>query len=462
MKAAQTLALFVLGIATLPALATTFRLDADGQEALYKTPLPKAVYQHSRSEHLNDLTILNAGGEQVPYALLPYEELHPLHTTKHDTKPLTVYPIHESQLKDPGELSVKFEQMKENSVNTTVNLNINTEIKDAKSIYLIDAGDKHPALQTLSVEWKGSEDSLTPLDILASDDLKNWSQAGHAVLLKTSANGQILLQNRISLDHPTEARYLQIRPAEDNLLVLTKINAEYSDIEQVAPNLLWQELQFLTREQNNKTGEINLDFESPGRYPVSRLHITLPETNTITNVRILARKSGNDPWQYLSTASLYHMVKQGKTYASPDVIVYPTAARYWRLQFDQTNGGLGHQNAGLSAGWLPHTVIWNARGTAPFALQIGKNPDIINRVAVSSLIHDYDTEPELKSKKIQQIRHASLVIEASMVAQSDNPVENTWQSPPDYKRWLLWGGLFLGVLLLAGMAYSLVTSKQQK
>lgn len=462
MKVTQQLILFVVGMAALPAIAATFKLDANGQDALYRTEVPKAVYQHSRSESLKDLTIHNANGEQVPYALLPYEALNPLNTTTYDTKPLPVYPISEYQLKDPATLNIKIESTDNHHIDPTVTLKTNSQVKDTKSIYLIDAGKDHPALKSLRVDWLGGEGALLSLEILASDDLKTWSSAGHAVLLKTTADGKVLSQNSITLDSPTEQRFLQIRPSDNSLLVLTKINAEYSNLQSIAPHLLWQDLKLLSRELNQKTGEINLDFESPGRYAISRLRVMLPETNTITNAKVFARKSSSDPWQYISAASLYHVIKQAKIYTNSDITVYPTSARYWRLQFNQANGGLGSENPNLSAGWLPDTFIWNARGKAPFSLQIGNNPDVVNNVAIDSLISNFSAEPELKIKKIQQLPKSGLSIESQTTIQSDTAAANAWTSPPDYKRWMLWGGLLTGVLLLAGMAYSLLKSKDSE
>lgn len=372
---------------------------------------------------------------------------------------MPVYPIYEYQLNDPAELDIKIKHSDSHHSDSTVSLKINSQVKDAKNIYLVDAGKDHPALQSLSVDWLGGKDALLSLDILASDDLKTWSDAGHAVLLKTSSDDKTLLQNNVTLDFPTEKRFLQLRPSDNGALILTKINASYSNSQATKPHLHWQELQFLSRELNKKNSEINLDFESPGRYAISRLRVTLPETNTITHVNVLARKSNHDAWQYISTSSLYHVTRQGKSYTNPDITIYPTSARYWRLQFNQTNGGLGHEDPKLSAGWLPDTLIWNARGNAPFTLQVGNNPDIVNHVAIDSLISSYSAEPEQKMKKIQQLPDAGLSTQTDTTPQSNTQRINAWTSPPDYKRWMLWGGLILGVLLLAGMAYSLLKSK---
>jgi hypothetical protein len=71
-------------------------------------------------------------------------------------------------------------------------------------------------------------------------------------------------------------------------------------------------------------------------------------------------------------------------------------------------------------------------------------------VSIASLIPDY------KIEKVQTLVNSGLTIEVSANNTAPEKASNTWVAPIDYKRWLLWGGLLLGVLLLAGMAFSLV------
>lgn len=444
--------LAALNLTSTPLMAASFKLEANGNEPLYQSSLSKEVFQYSRSNTLQDLTISNAAGEPLPYALIRYEELHPQAAVKHDTKPLIIYPIHENALGNPSELRV---QLDKNTGSTTLNINASDASNKANTVYLLDAGKKHAPLQALSVDWQGSEGKLLALEVLSSDDLKNWSLAGRAVLLKTTNTNSSLLQNTISLDGATEARYLQIRPTEQahvGAFKLTKANAEYSNMQAIAPQLLWQNVTFAARELDKKSGQINIDFESPGHYPASRLQIALPQDNTITQVTVLVRNVSSEPWVTLTNASLYRMAAQhGKTFNNPDVVLSPTVARYWRLQFNQSGGGIGAENPSLSLGWLPPTVVWNARGQAPFSLHVGEAPRIVNTVNIASLIPDFNIE------KVQQLSKASL--NAAVIADTDT-AQNSWLLPIDYKRWLLWGGLFLGVLLLAGMAYSLLKKDQ--
>lgn len=434
-------------LTSAPASAASFKLEASGNEPFYQSILTKQVYQYTRSDELLDLTISNAAGESVPYALIPYAALHPQTATSQNRKKLILFPIQESSLASPNKLRI---QLEKNVGDTTLNVISSETTSKTNSVYLLDAGKEHAPLQTLIVDWQGSEGKLLAVEVLTSNDLEHWSHSGNAVLLKTATANNSILQNTITLDNATEARYLQIRPIEpDNnkTFNLTLANAEYSKVQTITPNLLWQRINFMARKQDNKTGQVNIDFESPGRYPASHLRLQLPQDNTITTVTIQIRNSPNNEWTYLTTASAYRLKQKSQTFTSPDVMLTPTVARYWRLQFNQSSGGIGAENPTLSLGWVPPTVVWNARGLAPFTLQVGENPNIVNSVDVASLIPDY------KIEKIQQLVKANI---AEEVSANTGATANSWLAPIDYKRWLLWGGLLLGVLLLAGMAYSLL------
>jgi len=453
MKNSKLMIAGLLVVLMAPAMAASFKLDANGNEPFYQTNISKEVYQYTHSSTLQDLTIQNASGEQVPYALIPYEDLHPQTTTHQDSKPLIIFPIKESALDNPNELRIHLQKKAGNTSLDVVSSGGNTEAsKKTNPIYLLDAGKKHAPLETISVDWQGVDGKLLTLEVLTSNDLQSWSHAGNAVLLKTANANNSILQNTISLDNPTEARYLQIRATEPSgtSFNLTKANAEYSKVQSITPKLVLQTIQLIERSEDAKNGLVNIDFESAGHFPASYLQIKLPQNNTITNTTIQVRNNTNEPWEHLTTASVYRLMQQGKTFTSPDVVLSPTAARYWRLQFNQASGGIGAENPSLSLGWLPSTVVWNARGQAPFTLHVGEKPSIVNNVSIASLI------PEYKIEKIQTLANAGLTLEVSTNNATTEQAANTWATPIDYKRWLLWGGLFLGVLLLAGMAFSLL------
>lgn len=463
--------IFALIFTASNAAAADFRLDTTGDAPLYQSALPKDIYQHSRADNLQDLTISNAAGEQVPYTLMRYEDLHPQTAIKKEVKLLNVLPIYVDDLDDSDgrQHALKYFQVAKGSVD--ISLEINTQIKEPNNIYLVDAGEKHPPVQSFTVDWIGHEDRFLTIDVEESDDLEHWSNIGRGVLLKTknknsavgvSAIDGILVQNTITLDRASSAHYFKVMPSDRTLngLLLTKIVAQYDSVRPLTPDILWQNIPLLKREvPSNDKALTNIDFESLGRYPASYLRVQLPQNNTITSAIVLVRNRNDAPWQTLTSASLYRMDKAGKAYTNPDIALNTSTWRYWRLQFHASNGGFGAENPTLSLGWIPKTVVWNARGQAPFILRVGNSPTIVSAVDITSLIPDYKVE------KVSKLPNANIVLgtigTSDLTSTSKPPANNSWTSAPDYKTWLLWGGLFLGVLLLAGMAYSLLKTENK-
>lgn len=438
-------------------LAANFELKADGQEPLYQTQLNKQIYQQTRSNHLQDLIVKSASGEQVPYALVAETALHPEKPQK-TLKDLAVFPILETRLNQPDALKIELGQLQ-----TTTHLSINTDQSkpNINVIYLVDLGANHPPFKTFVADWQGQQNQLIQLTMFTSNDLKSWQQSGQAVLLSTqnlsiadnslntADTAQQILQNNLALDAPTDARYLQIRPVNlqsEQAFTLTKLSAE-----QVAPSshhqtLLWQDIQLINRNEDTKKAVVEFNFEALGHYPASNLNISLPQDNTITQVLVQTRNTVNEPWTILAHAPLYRINKNGHTTTNPDIEITPTIARFWQLQFSQSSGGIGKDNVKLSLGWQPASIIWNARGQPPFSVQVGEHPKLIGQIPLGNLLPNYKTT-DLRALPVATLQNNTSVT-----------VANTWQNPINYQRYLLWAGLVLGVCLLSGMAYSLFKS----
>lgn len=448
-----------------PVMAADFRLETTkSSPPFYQSPVPMAVYQQTHKSDLSDLTIKNAVGEQVPYALVPYTQLHPDTSNRIETIPLQFSPVKIGALQNPGELRLELEK----TAGSTLNITSSFAKPIASTAYLIDLntnnlGTKFPPIKELLVEWQGGENTLNNVKVLSSADLKNWSFAGDATLLSATSTSAIT-QHYIKLDNnwniAGDARYLQIRPADDNdtgTIAITKVQARYVVLQTIADEPLWQEPRFLARETVEKTGKINIDFESFGHYPAGRYTIKLPQANTVTKVTVLVRNATNEAWREVSNDSIRSLV-DGKP--QPAYAIQAVDARFWRLQFDQSSGGIGAENPTLSLGWLPPTVVWNARGQAPFTLTVGDKPSIVNTISISNMLPNYSAE-KLSSLPVANITGNQVEQGSPSAQDAATPPASTWVSPPDYKSWLLWGGLVLGVLLLAGMAYSLIKSEHK-
>jgi hypothetical protein len=318
--------------------------------------------------------------------------------------------------------------------------------QEPQTVYLIDAGKVHKPLQTLVLDWEGEDGQLITIEVLSSDNLKDWQSMGQGVVLKTATGQQSILQNTIQMMTASHARYYQLVPMlkAGASFRLKLVQAQYQKVVALSRHTLWQDLKWLKREQG-KNGQVNIEYEALGHYPASYLNVVLPDDNTIAQVKVFARNSTQAPWQWVSSASLYRILKQGNAFSNPDIQISQKEARYWRLQFDQSGGGVGQRNPKLRLGWRPHTVVWNARGQGPYVLKVGQPVTPMNTLVLSDLMPDYTLET-LKLLPTSTLRS----IDPTPVS-----VGSTWVSPPDYKRWLLWAGLLIGVAVLIGMAWSL-------
>lgn len=438
----------LLVLALLPSghsFAASFDLEALGNQPLYQTDITPEVYQHSHRDNLLDITIRNADGESLPYTLTDYEEMHPTQFVG-ETKPLLIFPLQTGAAKSAQSINIHVA----NSAEKTM-LNVSSsQLSQAHGGYLFDLGKDHPIVKKLKVEWLGADNKMISMEAYSSSDLKNWSNIGQSVVFKSTVAGQTILQDTIDLYAITHDRYLQIRPQEvdDASFKLSSVSVEYSKLQENQQVNLWQTLNVLKREQANN-GDISIEFESMGRYPASYLRIALPQQNTITNVQISTRNQADASWVGLIDAPLYRVNERGRDTVNPDIKIKTTTARYWRLTFSQSAGGIGLDNPTLSLGWLPQTIVWNARGKVPYVLMVGDAAENSARVNLANLL------PSSQLEKKDMLPFAS--IGAMHAGES---VISPWIDAPDRKRWLLWTGLVLGVLVLAGMAYSLVRTSR--
>jgi hypothetical protein len=443
--------IYAEGTSIMP--TATFQFTAESSEPLYQTVASAALYQYSLSGSLRDIRITNGNGEQVPYAVMPYRSLHPEKIQTESSQLLKFIEIGENKLNESDLITIQLDRQ---ANQTTLNLKSNAQKTLARPVYLIDLGQKPQPLQNLTLDWLGNENVLIPLELLASDNLKDWAFIEQIVLLKSRQNGQSVVNNRINLVPAITSRYLQLRPDAKfaGEFKLTKAATTYrQDAVQVLP-YQWTTLRLMER-QEKETGMTALVYEIDGRYPVSQLRISLPEENTITSVSISMKNTEKDNWRPLISTMIFRINQNGYPAASPDIFIPETVARYWRLQFDQNKGGIGKENPILAAAWLPHTLVWNARGKGPFQLTTGNSAERTNSVAITDLISVNETV------KVLDLPSAALNLQAKDI-QVSKKIAQSWFAELDYKPWLLWAGLVMGVMFLAWMAYSLLNPNHRK
>jgi hypothetical protein len=127
----------------------TFQFTAESSEPLYQTVASAALYQYSLSGSLRDIRITNGNGEQVPYAVIPYRSLHPEKIQTESSQLLNFIEIGENKLNESDVISIQLDRQ---ANQTTLNLKSNVQKTLARSVYLIDLGQKPQPLQNLTLD----------------------------------------------------------------------------------------------------------------------------------------------------------------------------------------------------------------------------------------------------------------------------------------------------------------------
>lgn len=427
-----------------------YRAAVTGQEggSHYRFSVPAAVYAGVERKDLGDLRVLNAAGETVPYAFLPRAPVGPGPV---QTRTAKLFPLHGQESK--GLDGVKLDVVR--GTGGTV-IRLAAEPKGTKAGrkllgYLVDPGELELGIEAITLDWQTGAGFSGAARVEASDDLLRWSTVvGEAPVLMLEHSGERLERNRVELQG-RKAKFFRIsfaRVPDD--LVLKGVQLEMRG-ERVDPVREWRRL--TGARATGKRGEYL--FDTGGRFPVDRLRLVLPQQNTVARVELLARDRDDAQWRPAGSASAYRLQRDGAPVTSPDAKVVPTADRQWLVRVDERGGGLGAGELGLEIGWLPHEIVFAARGAGPFTLAYGSKLAKPEALQIGAVVPDYREGKEIAA------RTASLgeAVGASRASPSfSDPLGLLREllESGEGKKWALWLVLGAGVLSVAWMALRLL------
>jgi hypothetical protein len=425
-------------------LAYRAPIAAEPAHSHYRLALPPAVYAGVERADLGDLRVLNASGEPVPFAFLPRRQDRPA-AVKVQTARL--FPLYGEQSK--GLDGVKLDVARDAS-GTVIRLA--AEPKSARGErkllgYLVDASAQELPVEAVTLEWQTSASFSGAVRIESSDDLSRWSTlVGDAPVLALEHAGERLERRRVELPARTP-KYLRLsfsRVPEDFLLkgVVLELRGE-----RVEPAREWKRLTGAA--VADKPGEYR--FDSGGRFPVDRVRLGVPQQNTVARIQVHARDREEAPWRQVSSALVFRLQRDGAQVDSPDVQVTPTADRQWLLRADPRGGGLGGGEVTMEVGWLPHEIVFAARGKWPFSLAFGGKLVKPEALAVGSVVPGYREDKELQAAAATVGEVTGAARRRPSLADPLGLLRALLESG-ELKRWALWAALLAGVLAVAWMA----------
>ena len=413
-----------------------------GSDSHYRITLPAATYRGVTRADLGDLRVFNGAGDPVPYAFVPPRPKPPAA----EQRAARLFPLHGEEAKGIEAVKIRIQQKS----GTIIDVSSDAPAKAQRKLlgYLVDAAELKAPLEALELDWVARQGFTGHARVEASDDLKSWrTVTAAAPLLYLEHAGQRLERKRVELAG-ARAKYLR--------LSFTGVPGDFSlrqarlELRGDRPEPAREWLGIAGKESPKVRGEY--EFDTGGHFPVDRLRFALPEINTVAQVQIFFRARTEDPWVPATSATLYRLRRDSGEVVNPDVAVFANASRYWLLRVDQKGGGLGSGEVRLEIGWIPHEVVFAARGAGPFTLAYGMKIARPGSMPIAAVLPGY-REGEPVALKTATLGEASA---ARRAPSGFSEYLSEAAESGEAKKWLLWAALVGGVLVLVWMAFALL------
>lgn len=414
---------------------------ADG--GAYRVVLDRDVYRQLQSPALRDLVVVNAGGAPVATAVFPPDA--PLAQAGGNVAlPWFPLPV------DAGATGLDIAAISEVASDGSLR---RVELRGANadavgdSGFVIDASRLREPVVALRFAWSDAQAFDRGYRVSASDDLRRWREIEPDGRLVQLRNGdRRVVEDRIALPG-VRAKYLRLLPntRQQGPLVLTGVRAELPG-QVAAPALQWEELQ--GRRVEGRDG-VHFEYALAGRFPIEAADVVAPGNST--RGWLLESRDGDDSaWRAAAAPWVAYRVdsSEGSSRSPPQPLNRLVRDRQWRLQA-RSDGA--REAPVLRLGYSPEVVLFLAEGQPPFALLAGSARAVRPATPLPQLI---DTLRAARGKDWQPAAATLGQREELAGAAALQP-----GTPIDWRRWLLWGLLLGGALLVAGFAASLLRKR---
>lgn len=453
--AAAWLALAVAGAlsAAAPARAdeATYRYRAQvtvtAPAAFVQLPLPASTYGRSLQPGLQDVLLVDAAGERVPFALLPLRESEVIRTEQQRAAvlyPLPARPAADGRWASAIEIAVQGEQI------SVKRLGRGTAGGARSGGWLIDTLKRErgePAPQSLRMQWSGPKEFSAGYRFDTSDDLRAWHPGGSGQLLAFSAQAGALTQPTIVL--PASAgRFVRLVWTDAAAApVISGAQVIAATQRSVAVDAA-TELVFAASPAAavaDITVPPALVYDLGGTLPLVQVDLRLPPGTRVAPVRLQGRAHESEPWRDLAATVFYRLERGGELSVSPPLALR-THARWLRVLPDARAGTLDAGQTRLVVQAQLASLVFAAQSWPPFTLLVGAERAPPAALAVNTLVPALDDERA-------RFGHATLgawseVTAALRAAEQD-------QRRAALRPWLLWAVLLAGVAGLAFMVRQL-------
>jgi hypothetical protein len=368
--------------------------------AFVKLPLPPGVYARSEQPGLQDLRVVDARGERVPFALLaprPDEQL-----TREQERAATLYPLPPrpaagSTWPSPVDVTVEGDRI---SVKRRAPLGASPPARAPG--WLLDLGERprdEPRPHAVRLLWSGPGEFSAGYSLESSDELRRWRSAGGGQVLALAGSAGALTQPLVVLPEDsgrfvrlvwsdptavpvlTGAVVLTRWPRSVTLDAPTELTATASAEPPGAP----------VSPANTADARRALHFDLGAPLPLVELDLELTAGTQVVPLRVQVRTRADEPWQTATGAVFYRFDSGGQARRSPPLTLVRTA-RYLRLVPDERAAALDPVQTRLRVRAQLVSLVFAAQGSSPYALLAGSRQASVGALPLATLVPALDDE----------------------------------------------------------------------
>ncbi len=485
--AAAALAATLAGAGPVAASEPAYRFKApiaiERPAAFVQLPLPASAYGRSLGSGLQDLRIVDALGQRVPFAVLPARAAESRATELLAEATLYPLPAKASAAGDwasPVEISVQGERISVKRAGQPASLGGAAP----SGGWLIDLGERKagaPPPQSLRLQWSGPAEFSAAFHFDSSDELRQWRRGGAGqVLALRTARGELTQPSlmlpagvgrfvrlvwadaggapaitgaklvssqagKVVLDAPTELLLSATAPPATTDLAGAKPAAATTESAAAAT----AEGAAAATAEGAEALRHALHYDLGGVLPLTQIDLRLAPGTRVAPVRLQGRERPDQAWRDIGAAVFYRLERGAEISISPALAVN-TAVRFVRVLPDARSAALDPGLTQLVLRAPLASLVFVAQGTPPYSLWAGDAQAPPSALPLSSLVPALDDErPRFGRATLGAWIEAP---EVALAAQR----QAQWVA---LRPWLLWAVLLVGVAGLGFMVWRLARAQ---
>ena len=454
LMAAAALALASSAFAQTAPLRWSAPLTVSRPAPFVQLELTPAAYAHIEQASLGDLRVVDSAGERAPFAFLaPRAGIAASEQLREAVLyPLPARPAPGGNWTLPVDVVVQGDRIE---VRRHGGAPATTAAAGARESggWLLDLGPARsgdaPA-RSLRLRWSGPAEFSSAYQIESSDDLREWRSGGAGQLMALQSPAGALVQDVVPLPEGT-GRFVRLVWAEAAQAPAVTGASVVARAPQLVALDAASELAFSAspepagRTPPDEASRRALHFDLGAALPLVDVELRFARGTHVAPVRLQGRSRADEAWRELGAGVFYRLERAGSVGESPAIAV-PSTVRFVRVVPDERAATIAAADVRLLVHARLASIVFAAQGQPPYRLLAGSRDAPAGALPASTVVPALDDErPRFGLATLGPFTE----VPAAAQALASEARSAQWRP------WLLWGVLLLGVAGLGALVFRL-------